>query len=738
MTLLSKSIRLYFAGVCVFYIVFCAAWTSLPVKDDPLLFMPGTQPGDNVTIEPISQCTNCHAGYNEAHEPVHTWQGSMMAQAARDPLWVASMTVALQDSIWQLGNANAGDLCIRCHSPTGWTGGRSDPPNLTALDPAKGDMEGVNCASCHQMLDPIAAERQLPDVPEETLQLAVDAAQATYDRDLEVLASYQLFDSSGFLDPSEALPLHYGEGEITDYIEATSGQYFMEPDPNLKRGNRYDAVPRSHSVLYSRFHKSAVQCGSCHDVSNPALANALIAPGTSETQAAASYYHIERTFSEFMLSAYAQAGGAPTNPVLHEEGIIHASSCQDCHMPTTTGKAANKNSAPVRDDLRVHDLTGGNVWMSRILASLDQSPGNPLADAYNYELLNGTRYPAAVIDVAGLQGLGQALSDGAARAQEHLEHAATLVTTGPNSLRIINNTGHKLISGFPEGRRMWLNIRCYDASGQLIDAINPYEPLVISRDAEQNPGYISGGLLQRDRDDLVFEAKMQSELTGETNSFHMVLATSRYKDNRIPPKGFNIAQAKGRLAQPRAAGADALNYFSPAEYAGGYHDVQFTPPTGTAAWEARLYYQSTSYEYIRFLRDEINGSTDSLTSPTPSGESTAYIAQSDPYFSTLKDWGEAIWELWLHNGGAAPIEMTATISRPIVEAIHLESDGLHIDFQTIPGRSYSLQVRDDLTIGEWTTIAGPVEGDGNPITWLDAEAKTKPHRFYRLLSTAEE
>lgn len=56
-----------------------------------------------------------------------------MANAAHDPLWAACLTVSLQDSIWALGNAIAGDLCIRCHTPTGWLGGHSDPPNLTKL-----------------------------------------------------------------------------------------------------------------------------------------------------------------------------------------------------------------------------------------------------------------------------------------------------------------------------------------------------------------------------------------------------------------------------------------------------------------------------------------------------------------------------------------------------------------------------------------------------------------------------
>ena len=276
-----------FAAGCVTYVGICLAWTPLPVEEDSLLFMPGTQPADQVIIESISQCTNCHAGYDVEREPVHTWQGSMMAQASRDPLWIASMTVALQDSIWLTGNANAGDLCVRCHTPTGWLGGRSDPPNLTALDSSKGDFQGVNCASCHQMIDPIAAERQIPEVPEETNQTAASEADITYDRDITVLSSYLMFDRNGkFLDTVTELPVNYGDGKFPNYMEATSGQYFMEPDPNLKRGNRHDAVPRSHSVLYSRYHKSAQQCGTCHDVSNPVLANVLIDPLASEQKSA--------------------------------------------------------------------------------------------------------------------------------------------------------------------------------------------------------------------------------------------------------------------------------------------------------------------------------------------------------------------------------------------------------------------------------------------------------------------
>jgi len=158
------------------------------------------------------------------------------------------------------------------------------------------------------------------------------------------------------------------------------------------------------------------------------------------------------------------------------------------------------------------------------------------------------------------------MADGALRAEANLQRAADLKprtdSEGNASLRIYNNTGHKLISGFPEGRRMWLNVEFFDSAGNRISQINPYEPLIIVRDSEGVPSYVSGAILRRDRDDLVFEAKMESDFTGETGSFYMVLATDRYKDNRIPPRGFDVNASVARLAHPRHLGADALDYFS--------------------------------------------------------------------------------------------------------------------------------------------------------------------------------
>ena len=330
-------------------------------------------------------------------------------------------------------------------------------------------------------------------------------------------------------------------------------------------------------------------------------------------------------------------------------------------MRDVTGKGSRLPGTPTRDNLPLHDLTGGNQWILRMLASTDAN--GPVYDQYNYDILSGQKYSGAQIDVSGLQGHGQALMDGAQRVDGLMEVAASLSLVNETSesviLKVQNNGGHKLLSGFPEGRRAFLNVKFYDKDGTLIGEINPYESLVTSIDGSGNEVYVSGGILTKTHEELVWEALLSSTLTGEEKSFHFALSTERHKDNRIPPKGFDTTGMNSRNVQPRWNGEDAPNYFTPEEYAGGYDQVTIDLPSGTASWNATLYYQTTSKEYIEFLRDQINGDAQTLSSPTQSGEPLAYIIQDDPFFSNLKGWGDAIWDLWLHNDGNGPIQMTS-------------------------------------------------------------------------------
>jgi hypothetical protein len=674
------------------------AWSPKPVEEDPLVRMPGSQPGQ-VTLEGPSRCLNCHAGYNQAVEPGYNWSGSMMAQSGRDFLFWACMTVAGQDSIWAIGRPNAVDICERCHFPKGWLEGRSDPTNASQMTGA--DYDGVQCDFCHTLFDPFYEttydgsregmdwlnywdETNLSDTPSQPL------ADTTYQTDSLLAQTITLFNGQLFYQDDQPAS--------EDYTENAGGQYFVSPDGE-KRASFADAAAR-HLMLYSRYHKSKYFCSTCHDVSNPVLANLAYAdtpPGDgesvlpSEENAAYSYFHVERTFSEFMLSDYGVQGGSsgigPFAPDSFNtsDPNNNIARCQDCHMRDVVGVAANKNDAVLRPNDSIehpnsgqplHDLTGGNLWVSWVLAST--IPESPNYDPVNDSLLN--QGPAALtLDLTQGEGVNsEALLAGSDRAKQQLLLAAAIEDlsydsqTGELSFHIRNHTGHKLISGFPEGRRMFVNIKAYDALDNLIYEVNPYD---------SQAGTLKGlsysytntlpipeplTAIEVYDDELVYEMHPSSALTGENETFHFALATDRYKDNRIPPKGFKINEAAARLSQPRWHGADALDYFTAEEYAGGYDQVGLTIPSGASQVDVKLYYQTTSREYIEFLRDEINGSGALTLSGSGAGGDPPYIIQEDSFFSQLRAWGDTIWQLWTHNmdiSGAAPFLMAeASIS----------------------------------------------------------------------------
>ena len=75
------------------------AWNPVPVVDDPLVRMPGTQP-EQVTLQDPTRCLNCHAGYDSAVEPGFA------------PPWISPMM-----------------SCLRSRSGLG---GRSEPPERSS------------------------------------------------------------------------------------------------------------------------------------------------------------------------------------------------------------------------------------------------------------------------------------------------------------------------------------------------------------------------------------------------------------------------------------------------------------------------------------------------------------------------------------------------------------------------------------------------------------------------------
>jgi hypothetical protein len=521
-------------------------------------FLPGSQPGQSGQLETPQKCDNCHGGYDLNVEPAFNWRGSMMSQAARDPFFYAGLTIANQDA------ADSGDLCIRCHSPAGWLEGRSLPTDASALN--NNDREGVQCDFCHKLLKPLSlGVNPYPGDPIYTAN--------TYPRDQTYLGTLSR------IPPAEA-----------------GGMYVADSD-NSKRGPFSDpGAP--HSFYYSPFHQASI-CGTCHDVSNPALskqpdgtyaANTLNQPADFDNGDFDPYkmFPIERTYSEWLVSAY-PAGVDAGGRFGGNKTVV--STCQDCHLQDVSGKACNKATGVFRNDLPLHDMTGGNTWVPDILPQF--WPGE--------------------ID-------SNALAAGNVRAREMLQKAARLLaweSAGSLTIRVYNETGHKLPSGYPEGRRLWLNVRFFDAGSGLL----------------QEYGLYNAGTGDLTHDTTIYEIEpgLSSDWAAALGlpagpSFHFVLNNKIFKDNRIPPRGYAYADFLTIQSPPVTNGVPDPGRYAEGQY---WDDSSFPVPPDTFYAQVTLYYQTTSKEFIEFLENE----------------------------NTTNDWGQRLYNAWVSSGRAAPVAM---------------------------------------------------------------------------------
>jgi hypothetical protein len=219
-----------------------------------------------------------------------------------------------------------------------------------------------------------------------------------------------------------------------------------------------------------------------------------------------------------------------------------------------------------------------------------------------------------------------------------LQRAATLQvssSSGTLTVRVINETGHKLPSGYPEGRRIWLDARFFNSNGSLIGQSGAYDAATATLNHEGAKVYeVKLGMTPDLAEALGLPA-------GE--SFHFVLNNYVVKDNRIPPRGFSNANFAAIQSPP-------VGY----SYADGQYwdDTTYAMPSGTVYAEVRLYYQTLSREYVEFLRDE-NRTNDSGNRLYQAWSSAG---KSAPELMALATWGELTDAV----APSAPAALTAT------------------------------------------------------------------------------
>ncbi len=505
----------------------CAA----PVRAQ--IFLPGTQPGEitNWPLLDVDYCKICHGRYSfDLHqEPYDTWTGSMMANAARDPIFWAAVDIANQDS------PGVGEWCIRCHAPKAWLEGRSAQANGAGLegsiDAAGGDFDGIDCQFCHRLYE------------------GPTGTPFTQN------AQFWVDDGT----PADAPP-HRGP---------------------------YDETKAPHPWAYSEYHVTSTICAVCHNVKNPRV-NLLDENGADT----GLLFPEQSTYDEWSQSSWGR-------------GEVH---CQECHMPHSTGFACTDFF--VERELGSHVFVGANAWTTSILG-----------DLYGASLEREEGY--AQNEILALDALQN-------RSANLIVSAPSRVDDGRDvdvRVRVVNLTGHKLPTGYPEGRRMWIHLVVTDAFRQTIFESGRYD--------------FGSAQLVPDAALRVYEAK--HGVHGEGPGFHLALNDRIFKDTRIPPAGF-LPSAE---TAPVGGAFETLPDGSLANWDDAVYVVSI--PRGTPSpvtIRASLYYQTGSKEYFEFLRDE-NSSGPDPHDPDPNAPNR----------------GEKMYPLWDAYDRCPPILMKSAARR---------------------------------------------------------------------------
>jgi hypothetical protein len=538
----------------------------------------------------------------------------------------------------------AADLCLRCHFTTDWLEGRSEPP--TSHSPYLiGQFWGSKF-------------REYPGWPGEPELLPVDGDQ----------------------------PLDSEAG-----MEGIQCMYCHRQDDNYKRTSLYDGTTISNGIggyflmqddpIFSNFlirptdnfQRDPFLCGTCHDVTNPIIKEQNTAlttgqnnpvPPTTETD----YKHpIERTFTEWYWSDHGPGGGA---------GGGH---CERCHLPMV--------------------FQGAQTWMIEGLDVLWGEVDGKWLDYY-YSSPAITRSRTAAYDAAAQRSRDLMASTSDAADVDITEASKDENGLATVTVRITNEAGHKLPTGFAEGRQMWIHISAVDSAGNpvfesgyrkdfhgvqglaryeekvygspvtLIDPIKVYEHVSLAKNYDpftlpDTNGCTDWNILDYSTGDPETGVTWQPDCSVShlDKEFHFVLLNYVEKDNRIPPRGWipEAYAADGAFVVDHAM-PDYDRYIDENGDPINYDETTYTFDVSGAAGDVdvtvEVLYQTFNEHFMEFL-DNVDTETMEYaggrarnapcTDRNPRDGSTAYC--------DAQTWGDILYDIWSGANYGQPVQV---------------------------------------------------------------------------------
>ena len=366
-------------------------------------------------------------------------------------------------------------------------------------------------------------------------------------------------EDTGVMGTPEGVSGNFSVAEYTSLADRPAFGSYTDPDGSFMQATA------QFNPMYGPHLSTAESCATCHDLRTPSvdLSGNLIDGSTT------TFFPEQMVFSEWQHSDYRTDGS-------------REQTCQECHMPTVPGgvKLATRGGGPVRQGFSRHTFLGANTVMQQLLMEFSETLGVTTAAtqfaqsiARNRAFLN----TAATVKLVSGRLEGQELSV---------------------DVRITNQVGHKLPSGYPS-RRVYVHFVVKDAADNV----------VFESGSLQSDGSVAG--LATDADNSLYEnhydiitqsdqVQVYEAIMGDAGSSvtHTLMRASHYlKDNRLLPSGFNKSSAPddikvAGLAQADTnfeAGGDSITYRVPVAGAGEY------------TVRAELIYQPLAYGHLQDL-----------------------------------------------------------------------------------------------------------------------------------------
>jgi hypothetical protein len=233
-----------------------------PEETARLQFLLQTQPFDtNTYFATGGRCGGCH-GHDPTHTSLYThdstdvnimddWQGTMMANSSKDPLWRAKVS---HEILVNPGLATEiQDKCTRCHAPTGrfeamYLGTPHYDMSMLATDTF--GLDGVNCTACHELKDTLMGRNFSGD-----LYYEMKHVYGPYDTIVDAVMEYFV----GFTPSGSA---HVKKAELCGGCHSLITQT-TDLSGNLT-GNSFVEQATYHEWKNSSYNANGIQCQHCH------------------------------------------------------------------------------------------------------------------------------------------------------------------------------------------------------------------------------------------------------------------------------------------------------------------------------------------------------------------------------------------------------------------------------------------------------------------------------------------